>query len=42
MQYQLSGEAVEPATGSPLGFESSAREELERVKRDAGEGGGSF
>ena len=28
------------STGSPLGFESSARGELERVKRDAGEGGG--
>ena len=27
-------------TGSPLDFESSARGELERVKRDAGEGGG--
>ena len=27
-------------TGSPLGFKSRARGELERVKRDAGEGGG--
>ena len=27
-------------TGSPLGLDSSARGELERVKRDAGEGGG--